>query len=311
MKIIRGTESIPPEMQGAYITIGNFDGVHLGHRHICQTLIREAAREGRKTLLITFVPHPKMLLHPERRPFYLLTSLEEKIKLLEAQGLDAVILIPFTLEYAETSAESFIVDFLWNKLRVKKVFIGHDYTFGSKKGGNEKVLAEYGKKLGFDVHVINAISVGNTLVSSTKIREAILTGDVKRAAMLLGRPYNVGGTVVEGKGRGATLGFPTANVKPDKELLPARGVYAAMVHLEGGGYRGVLNIGVNPTFGENKPTLEVHLMDFQGNLYGEALDVLFIERLREERKFSSPEELVAQLKKDVAQARAVLTPYLH
>ncbi len=308
MKVIKAGAKIPADVQGAFITVGNFDGVHLGHRQILQKLIREAARAGRKALLVTFDPHPKMILHPERRPFYLLTTLEEKLILLEELGLDAVILISFSLGYAGTTAESFVVDFLWRDLQVRKLFIGHDYKFGRKKEGNADVLAAYGKQLGFEVCVIDAVSAGDSIVSSTKIREAILAGGVETAAALLGRPYNVSGPVVKGQGRGASLGFPTANIKPEKELLPARGVYAAMVKLEGASYRAVLNIGINPTFGESSLTLEVHLLDFHSDLYGKVLDVQFIKRLREERKFSGPEELIGEMIKDREAAQVILAP---
>ncbi|MDO8723920.1 MAG: bifunctional riboflavin kinase/FAD synthetase [Syntrophales bacterium] len=310
MQVITGTEGIPPEFREAFITIGNFDGVHLGHRLIFQKLIPEARKENRKALLITFVPHPKMLLHPERRPFYLLTTIEEKIKLLEALGLDALILIPFTLEYAQTTAESFILDVLWKNLQVRKIFIGHDYSFGKDKRGNEGMLTAFGKKLGFEVAVINAVATGDTIISSTRIRAAILEGDVKTAAMLLGRPYNVSGTVIEGKRRGAALGFPTANIKPNKELLPAKGVYAAIVNLEGKRYNGVLSIGLNPTFGDVRLSMEAHLMDFSGDIYGKYVDVLFIERIREERKFPGPEMLSLQIKKDAEEARGILKAYV-
>jgi len=306
MHVLTGTEGIPAELREAFITIGNFDGVHLGHRFIFQKLILEARKENRKALLVTFVPHPKMLLHPERRPFYLLTTIEEKIKLLEALGLDALILIPFTLEYAQTTAESFILDVLWKNLQVRKIFIGHDYSFGKDKRGNEDMLTAFGKKLGFDVAVINAVAVGDTVISSTRIRAAILEGDVKTAAMLLGRPYNVSGTVIEGKRRGAALGFPTANIKPNKELLPAKGVYAAIVNLDGKRYNGALSIGLNPTFGDVQLSMEAHLMDFSGDIYGKYVDVLFIERIREERKFPGPEMLSLQIKKDVEEARDIL-----
>ncbi|HLA27826.1 MAG TPA: bifunctional riboflavin kinase/FAD synthetase [Syntrophales bacterium] len=306
MHVFTGTEGIPSEFRKAFITIGNFDGVHLGHRFIFQKLILEAHKENRKALLVTFVPHPKMLLHPERRPFYLLTTIEEKIKLLEALGLDALILIPFTLEYAQTTAESFILDVLWKNFQVRKIFIGHDYRFGKDKRGDEDMLTAFGKKLGFDVAVINAVAVGDTVISSTRIRAAILEGDVKTAAMLLGRPYNVSGTVIEGKRRGAALGFPTANIKPNKELLPAKGVYAAIVNLEGKRYNGALSIGLNPTFGDVQLSMEVHLMDFNGDIYGKYADVLFIERIRGERKFPGPEMLSLQIKKDVEEARDIL-----
>jgi len=311
MRIIEGTDRIPPEFAGAFITIGNFDGIHLGHRYILQKLVGEAARAKRKSLLITFVPHPKMILHPERRPFYLLTTLEEKLTLLSAEGLDAVILIPFTLAYAETTAEAFIMDFLWQKLRVGKVFIGHDYTFGKDKQGNEAMLATFGKKLGFEVEVIKAVATDNQIVSSTGIRKAIQEGNVKTAASHLGRPYNVQGDIIKGMGRGAGLGFPTANIKPHKELLPATGVYAALANLEGARYQAVVNIGVNPTFGGVPLSLEVHLLDYSGgDIYGESMEIFFIDRLREECCFSGPGALIAQIKKDVKRARAMLKPYL-
>lgn len=308
MKVIKGTEGVPPECKGAFITIGNFDGVHLGHRHIFQRLIHEAHEEERQALLVTFVPHPKMVMHPERRPFYLLTTIEEKIKLLEALDLDAIILIPFTLPYAETTAEAFM-DSLWKNLQMRKIFIGHDYRFGKGKAGNGDLLVAYGEKLGFDVTVANAFSVGDIVISSTGIRKAILEGDVKKAALLLGRPYNVSGAVIEGKQRGGAMGFPTANIKPHKELLPGKGVYAAVVNLEGERYQSVLNLGHNPTFGNVQLSLEVHLMDFNGDIYGKPLEILFIDRIREERRFSDPEELSLQIKKDGDMARAILKPY--
>jgi len=309
MQVIKGTEGVPPECKGAFVTIGNFDGVHLGHRHIFQRLIHEAQEEERRAMLVTFVPHPKMVIHPERRPFYLLTTIEEKIKLLEEMGIDSIILIPFTLHYAETTAEAFIKEVLWKNLQIRKIFIGHDYRFGKDKAGNKDLLAIYGKKLGFDVVVIDAFSVGDTVISSTHIRKAILKGAVKQAALLLGRPYNVSGTVIEGKRRGSAMGFPTANIKPHKELLPARGVYAAIVNLEGERRQAVLNLGLNPTFGDVEISLEVHLMDFSGDIYGKHMEVQFIDRIREEQTFPGPEELSFQIKKDTDKARAILKPY--
>lgn len=311
MQVIKYTEDVSPEFKGAFITIGNFDGVHLGHRHVFQRLIQAAQAAERKALLVTFVPHPKMVMHPERRPFYLLTTLEEKINLLEELGLDAVILIPFTIQYAATTAEKFITGFLWEKLRLRKIFIGHDYKFGKGQAGNKDMLAAWGQKLDFEVEVINAFSCDDIVISSSRIRKAILLGDVRQAALLLGRPYNVSGSVVKGKGRGGALGFPTANIEPHKELLPGKGVYAALVNLKGEQYQAVLNIGVNPTFGPTfgdvDLSLEVHLMGFPPeNIYGQSLNVLFIERIREERRFESREELVAQIRKDTEQARAIL-----
>jgi riboflavin kinase / FMN adenylyltransferase len=220
MEVIRNIQEIPENLKGAVATIGNFDGVHLGHRFIFQRLVEEARREDRPAVAISFDPHPKMVLHPERRPFYLITTLREKIGLLDALGLDAFILIPFSLEYARTTAEEFVRETLWEKLRVRRILIGHDYTFGRGKEGNEAFLTETGRRLGFEVEVINAHCVGGTVISSTKIREALLAGDVGFASTLLGRPYNLAGRVVAGSRRGVRLGSPRRTSIPTRSLSP-------------------------------------------------------------------------------------------
>jgi len=309
MKVMNGLKDIPHEFQGAFVTIGNFDGVHLGHVPIFEKLIAEAHQENRKAVVITFDPHPKQVLHPDIKPFYLLTPLEEKIKLLEDIGIDGLILIPFDLEFSKTTAEAFVNDILWGKLRIRKIFIGHDYAFGKNKVGNTAFLAAFGKNLGFEVETINAIKLGDETISSTRLRYAVLNGNVKLAATLLGRPYNISGIVIPGKSRGTVLGIPTANIKPNKELLPAHGVYAVIVELEGNRHQGVLNIGFNPTFFDDALSVEVYLLDFTGNIYGEKLNVLFIDRLRDEIKFEKPGQLVKQIKKDIDQARQILKPY--
>lgn len=309
MKVIKDLNDIPHEFRDAFVTIGNFDGVHRGHIPIFEKLIDEAHRENRKAVVITFDPHPKKILHPHIKPFYLITSPDEKIKILEDSGIDGLILIPFDLEFSKITAESFVNDILWGKLHIRKIFIGHDYTFGKNKVGNKAFLADFGEKLGFEVETINAVKLGDEPISSTRLRYAILNGNVKLAARLLGRPYNVSGVVIPGKSRGSVLGIPTANIKPDKELLPAHGVYAVIVDLEGNRHQGVLNIGFNPTFSDNELSVEVYLLDFTGNIYGEKLNVLFVDRLRDEVKFDTPELLVEQVKKDIDQARDILKPH--
>jgi riboflavin kinase/FMN adenylyltransferase len=306
MDVIRGIENIPANLRCAVVTIGNFDGVHLGHQFIFRKLAEEARREACPAVAITFEPHPKMVLHPERRPFYLLTSPEEKVRLIAGLGVDSLILIPFSLEYAQTTAESFIREVLWEKLRIRKILIGHDYTFGRGKEGNAAFLTRAGRRLGFAVEVMDAVKVGDTTVSSTRIREALLAGKVRFAASLLGRPYNLGGQVIYGSQRGVRLGFPTANILPDKELLPPHGVYAIHALLEGNLRHGILNIGFNPTFAGQMRSVEVHIFDFNENIYGKTLDLLFIERLREEIRFESPEKLIAQINRDIARAREIL-----
>jgi riboflavin kinase/FMN adenylyltransferase len=309
MKVIRSLEKIPREFRDAFVTIGNFDGVHLGHIPILKKLIEEAHRENRKAVVITFDPHPKKILRPDIRPFYLITSTEEKIKLLEDIGLDGLILIPFDLNFSKMTAESFVCDILWDKLHIRKIFVGHDYSFGKSKTGNKIFLAEFGKKLGFKVDIINAIKLDDETISSTRLRHLILDGDVRMAARLLGRPYNVSGIVVPGKKRGSILGIPTANIKPEKELIPAQGVYAVISHVEKDRYKGVLNIGFNPTFSDTELSVEVYLLDFSGDIYGKKVEVLFIERIRDEVKFENPEQLVKQIWKDIDEARTILKPY--
>ena len=306
MEVIRGSQNIPESLKGAFVTIGNFDGVHLGHQFIFRRLVDEARREGRPAVAISFDPHPKMVLHPERRPFYLITTLEEKIGLLAGLGIDAFILIPFSVEYARTTAEEFVREILWERLRIRRILIGHDYTFGRGREGNEAFLTEAGRRLGFEVEVMNAFCVGDTVISSTKIREAFLAGEVRFAATLLGRPYNLAGRVISGNHRGVRLGFPTANIAPDKELVPARGVYAVRVLREGKRHDGVVNIGFNPTFADKKRSVEVHIFDFHEDIYGESIEILFIERIRDEVRFESPEKLIAQIDRDIARARKIL-----
>ena len=331
MEVIQGIENIPADLRFAIVTIGNFDGVHLGHRFIFRKLVEEARREGCPAAAITFEPHPKRVLHPERRPFYLITSLEEKTRLIAAEGVDFLILIPFSLEYARTAAEEFIRDVLWERLRIRKILIGHDYTFGRGKEGNEAFLAEAGRRLGFSVEVMNPFSVGGTTVSSTLIRNALLAGKVRLAARLLGRPYSLCGRVIPGQNRGKRLGFPTANILPDKEPIPPDGVYAVYVRIgdnlhdpylpdspqacgeEGQGNRslsplfpGVLNIGCNPTFGGRERSSEVHIFDFQGEIYGKPLEILFIDRIREEIRFENEAALITRIGQDILQARELL-----
>lgn len=309
MVVIEGYRDMPPDLQGSFITIGNFDGVHRGHRHIFAKLVGEARNAGRPAVVVTFDPHPKMIIHPDRRPFYLITTREEKTALIAAAGLDALIFIPFTPEFAMTTAEDFVCGFLWDTLRIRKVVIGHDYTFGRNKGGNEAFLKEQAARLGFDVEVLNAFTADGDIVSSTKVRNAILTGDVAKAANYLGRPYNLSGVVVEGHKRGMGLGFPTANLAPEKVLIPAGGVYAVLTRLEGKTYHSVLNIGHNPTFGNEKRSIEVFIMDFHGDLYGKNIEVLFIARLRDERRFATAAELVEQIHRDVSIAEEILVSH--
>lgn len=310
MDVIRDLDRIPPKYGCSVVTIGNFDGIHLAHQGLLAKLVEEARKRQCKGVVLTFEPHPQKVLHPERRPFYLLTTLEEKVKLIEGLGIDAVILIEFNPEFAKTTAERFVLEILWNKLHLEKLIIGHDTAFGNRKTGNENFLRGMGKTLGFEVETIDAVQVDGIVVSSTSIRHALLEGDVHRAMKLLNRPYSLSGTVVKGFMRGSEIGIPTANIESEKELIPAIGVYAVIAEMEGRRHPGVLNIGYSPTFGGNKLTLEVHLLDFpREELYGKILNVQFIDRIRDEMKFESPKELVKQIERDIERAKDMLRPH--
>ncbi len=288
------------------ITIGNFDGVHLGHRAILARVVQRAQKLGGQAVAVTFDPHPLKLLRPET-PLPLLTTPEQKLQLLAACGLDAAVVLPFTREFAALPARDFVTDYFCERLRVREVVIGHDYCFGRGREGNIDLLKEMGSDLGFSVQVVWAVAADEAVVSSSLIRALLRLGKVVEAGRLLGRPYGVAGIVVRGKGRGAKLlGVPTANIRPINELLPASGIYAVRVRRGAEILPGVANIGTCPTFDNSDYSLEVHLLDFDADLYNEALGVDFVARLREERRFPSIEALAAQIHADINAARQIL-----
>jgi riboflavin kinase / FMN adenylyltransferase len=287
-------------------TIGNFDGVHLGHRIILDRVCHRARDLGGQAVAITFNPHPVKFLRPEVN-LPLLTTQEQKLKLMAEAGLDAVVVLPFTSQFASLSARDFVKQYFVERLRAREVVVGHDYCFGRGREGNIDLLQEMGTIHGFTVQVVWAVEVEGAVVSSSLIRAMLRLGKVKESGRLLGRPYVVAGRVIQGKGRGAKLlGVPTANLLTPNELLPASGIYAVRVRRGDAIFPGVANIGTCPTFDNAELSLEVHLMEFAGNLYGEALEVQFVARLREEQKFSSIEALAAQIHADITAARAVL-----
>ena len=288
------------------VTIGNFDGVHLGHRAILQRVVQRARELEAQSVAITFDPHPLKLLRPEMA-LPLLTTPEQKLQLLAACGLDAVVVLPFTREFAALAPRDFVRDYFCERLRVREVVIGHDYCFGRGRAGNIDLLKEMGAGRGFTVQVVWAVEAEGAVVSSSLLRALVRLGKVAEAGRLLGRTYGVAGQVVRGKGRGAKLlGVPTANIRPVNELLPASGIYAVRVHRGAEILPGVANIGTCPTFDNSEFTLEVHLLEFEGDLYGEDLGVDFVARLREERRFPSIEALAAQIQADIAEGRKVL-----
>jgi riboflavin kinase/FMN adenylyltransferase len=265
---------------------------------------KTADAQGLRVVVVTFDPHPQIVLaKPGREPLALLTTIEERCERLAHVGVDEVVVIPFTHEFAQTSAESFIRQ-LVSTIDVQHFFIGHDHAFGKDRGGNEELLRHLGVELGFDVERIPPLETDGLVVSSTLVRAALKSGDVEAASAMLGRPYALRGTVVQGDGRGRTLGIPTANIVPTNphKLIPANGVYVVSMLIDGSEHVGMANIGVRPTFtNDTAPTLEVHILQFDNDLYNTTLDVQFHARLRGEQKFESREEFLAQLEHDKQQ----------
>jgi riboflavin kinase/FMN adenylyltransferase len=300
--------SLPPgpgPFARTVVTVGNFDGVHLGHRSILARVVQRARELDCQPVALTFDPHPAKVLNPGGN-LRLLTTPAQKAALLEAAGVHVVVQ-PFTREFAAIPAREFVRNYFVERLKVREVVIGHDYRFGYKRQGNIELLQQMGQALGFTVQVVWAVEVQDAVVSSSLIRAMLQLGKVGEANRLLGRAYGVTGRVVAGKGRGAkVLGVPTANLVSENDLLPASGIYAVWVSKDGKRLPGVANIGTCPTFDNTELTLEVHLLDFNGDLYGELLQVEFVARLRDERRFPSIDELAAQIRADINEARKVL-----
>lgn len=310
MLVVRGHRAAGLATGGA-VALGNFDGVHKGHQELVSRAIRHARSVSGPAVAFTFEPHPTRVLAPALAP-PLILPLEHRLELLEEAGLDAVVLEPFTTELAKVSAESFVREVLWSELKVKVAVVGYNFTFGHRRQGNPEVLRALGVDLGFTVDVVSPVEVQGMQCSSTKIRELILEGNMGGAALLLGRAFSVRGTVIHGNHRGRLLGFPTANVSAPVELFPRLGVYAARVRrLDVPGQPvlpAVVNVGRAPTFGAGPVTVEAHVLDFQGDLYGQRIEVSFIKHLRDECRFDGPEALKAGIAADVAAARQVLQP---
>ncbi len=295
----------PESFSRTVVTVGNFDGVHLGHRAILSRVCQRAQELDCQPVALTFDPHPMKVLNPQG-DLRLLTTSAQKIDLLKDAGL-SVVVVPFTREFAAIPAREFVRDYFLERLKAREVVVGHDYCFGYKREGNIELLKEMGQALGFTVQVVWAVEVDRAVVSSSLIRAMLRLGKVGEANSLLGRAYGVTGQVVAGRGRGAKLlGVPTANLTPENDLLPASGIYAVWVKRHSQRLPGVANIGTCPTFDNQELTLEVHLLDFNGDLYGERLQVEFAARLREERRFPSIGDLAAQIRADMAEARRVL-----
>lgn len=288
--------------ENSVVTVGTFDGVHEGHKSLIQKVVAKAQNRGARSVVISFDPHPREILNSGNMQIRLLTSLEERSEILGDLGVDELIIIPFDRDFSLLTAEEFIRDIIHAKIGVSEFVIGYDHQFGRNREGTIETVQELGRNLGFDVHVVEAHEVDEITVSSTSVRNALANeGDVKLAWNFLGRPYKLTGYVSHGDKRGKQLGFPTANIQPDhpKKIIPFRGVYAVDVEIEGKTWRGMMNIGVRPTFdGSEQETLEVNLFDFDRDIYGMQLVVYFLERVRDEKKFNGKQELIEQLNVD-------------
>ncbi|MBT8187213.1 MAG: bifunctional riboflavin kinase/FAD synthetase [Croceitalea sp.] len=288
------------------VTIGTFDGVHIGHRKILEHLINIAEQSGLKSTVLTFFPHPRMVLQKDT-DIKMLNTVEEKKQILDALGLNYLIVHPFTKEFSRLSAIAFVRDILVNRLKAKKVIIGYDHRFGRNRNANITDLIHFGNTFEFEVEEIPAQEIDEVSVSSTKIRKALMHGEIEQANLYLGYQYMLTGTVTKGKGLGKKIGFPTANLKiaEDYKLIPKNGVYVVKSTLNQNTVHGMMNIGVNPTVDGKARSIEVHFFDFDKNLYNEKIQVQLVRKLRDEHKFDSIEDLQKQLMADKANAQGL------
>ena len=298
---------LPRLAQGATVTVGSFDGVHLGHQSVLREIDRRARQAGRASVLVTFDPHPLEVVNPKAAP-PLLTTGPERLEILALSPLDYVLLLRFDRYLAGLTPEEFVREVLLERCAVKELVIGHDHGFGRDRSGDVDTLRRMGKSYGFDVDVVEPVDYGGQHVSSSRIRRAVAGGDLATAAAMLGRPYGVVGRVGQGERRGRLLGVPTINLSelPPRKLLPPDGVYAVRVEWRGGRAGGMMNQGPRPTFQDGRRVLEAHIFQFEGNLYGEWVRIEWVERLRDVERFGSVEHLQKQLERDRARAEAVL-----
>jgi len=302
MRILRGLQSYPSDLKPSVTALGVFDGIHLAHAKVLSTAVERARALGIASVVCSFDPHPAAVLRPDQTPAPIAT-LDENLERIRAIGPDATLIIPFTLEFSKMEAETFVDDVLVATLGVREVVVGFNHTFGRGARGTAALLKELGDRRGFVTHVLPPLQVNGQTVSSSAIREALREGDVERARSFLGHFYQISGTVARGAGRGRTLGFPTANLRPDRPLILAAGVYAARVAWDGTRADAVVNVGYRPTFGEDQYWIEAYVFDFSGDLYDRQLTIEFQARIRPEMKFAGVEALKRQVAEDMDAAR--------
>jgi len=305
MKVSRKAAALRGRTKDPVVTLGNFDGIHLGHQLILKKISERAERLKTASIVYTFEPHPLKVVAPHKSP-PLIVDKEDKLSLIEAFGVDFLVLARFTREFASKHPREFAEEVLVKDLGVREVWVGEGFSFGRGRTGTVEYLERLGDEFGFSVCTVAPYKKGGSMVSSSRIRELVSAGEVKLAAALLGRPYSIKGRVVSGKEIGKEMGFPTANLKTTSELVPGDGVYAASATVGGERYKAVVNIGTAPTFGGRKKAIEVHLLDFKDDIYGSKVRVSFLKRLRDEKHFKTREALARQIKKDTERARKLL-----
>jgi riboflavin kinase / FMN adenylyltransferase len=303
MQVIKDLNAIEKPLVNPVLTIGNFDGVHRGHLALFEKVKERARAIGGRSAVMTFEPHPIRVMKPGNGP-PLITPTQQKIELIGRAGIDVLFCIPFTREFADISAEDFVRNILVARIGIKELVVGYDYAFGRNREGSIPLLKEMGEEIGFRVHLVEPIHVDQVLVSSTSIRRLIQEGRLAEAKTLLGRDFQVEGTVVRGHNRGGRLlGFPTANLIPQDELLPKTGVYAVTTLINGRIYNGVTNVGYNPTFRDKVLSVETHILDFSEDIVGEKIKLTFLHRLRDEKAFKNVQELTDQISQDIRDAK--------
>ncbi|MEP6900886.1 MAG: bifunctional riboflavin kinase/FAD synthetase [Actinomycetota bacterium] len=301
MKIFHGTDNANI-LRGTVLTLGVFDGLHLGHQRIMQTVVESARINKAVPTVITFDPHPRAVLHPENSP-PLLQTLDQRLANFEVLGIEQTIVIRFDKDFAAQDAETFLSDIVHERLQAREVFLGKGFAFGKNRGGNIELLREMSRKFGFFADEVAEVRLRGQRISSSKIRKLLAEGRVNLARRMLGRPYGVEGQIIHGFERGRTIGFPTANLHPHNRVIPKYGVYATANLIDGVWRRSITNVGVRPTFEDEKnPSIESYVFDFDGDLYGDVLRVRFLHRIRDERKFSGIDELKAQIERDTRRA---------
>jgi riboflavin kinase / FMN adenylyltransferase len=309
MKVIYRLEDLGPNYPAPVVTIGNFDGVHLGHQILMKDLVTLAEKIGGTAVVFTFNPHPLQVLAPNNAPLQIQT-LDQKLATIESLGIPLVVAIPFDMKLAQTSARDFAVHYLWESLHPREVYVGPNFAFGHRRQGSFNLLKEIGEEKGFLAGKIHQVQFRGNRVSSTAVRQALIAGQVGLARRLLVRPYALEGTIIHGTGIGTKFQVPTANLQTPNELMPRRGVYVTLTSVEGRRFRSVTNVGFRPTISTDQPaslSIETHILDFNEDIYGKQMMLEFLIHLREERRFSGEQALISQIQKDIAKARRYFT----